>query len=384
MSVTLMSAVMVRDRLDPAVPRPRLYAGADQPARLSLEIERIAHEGECIPVLSKDILQKPFCAIVRYARSDGEHLPKALVVAPLSGHFPILLRDIVIGLLPTFQVFITDWVNARHVPLERGPFDLEANISYIIDMMERLGPELNVLALCQAAVPVLVAAAYLAQKSQHAAPRTLVLIAAPVDPAANPTRVVRLIRSRSLSWYRRNVIREVTAPYRGRDRLVYPGSVQLMGLWTYLARHMCEGGELLGKMLHDDGEDSLRFPFLDLYSALMDLPAEVFLDIMQHIYQERSAWKGALTAHNQQVDFAAIQSTALMTVEGEHDDIAAPGQTRRAHDLCPSVPNDARRQLLVTGSGHFSLFHGDTWRNSVLTEVQAFMHRFGHTIRASA
>ncbi len=359
------------------MPRPRLYAGADQPARLSLEIDRIEHQGEPIPVLSHDVLQLPFCALTRFTRSDGTHLPKVLVVAPLSGHFPILLRDLVVGLLPTFQVFLTDWVNARHVPLGQGAFDLETNVSYVIDMIERLGSGLNVMALCQGALPALLATAYLAQKSEHAAPRNLILMAAPVDPAANPTRVVRLIRGRSLAWYERNVIARVPAPYQGQDRLVYPGSVQLLGLSAYLARHIGEGGELIWKILHDGGEDPLRFPFLDLYSALMDLPAEVFLDIVRHIYQERSAWKGTLTARGQHVDFAAVRSTALMTVEGGDDDIAAPGQTQRAHELCPSVPADARRQLLVPACGHFSLFHGDIWRARVLPEVRAFMDRSG-------
>jgi poly(3-hydroxybutyrate) depolymerase len=359
--------------------RPRLYAGADQPARLSLEIDSIELQGERVPILSRDVLQMPFCALTRFVRSDGTHLPKVIVVAPLSGHFPIMLRDLVIGLLPSFQVFITDWVNARNVALDQGPFDLEKNASYIVEMMEHLGPGLNVMALCQAALPALVATAYLAETSEPSAPRTLVLIAAPVDPSANPTRVVRLIRARSLSWYERNVITPVPPPFPGQDRLVYPGSVQLLGLWAYLARHVGEGGELLGKMLHDDGDDPLRFPFLDLYSTLMDLPAEVFLDTIRHIYQERSIWRRKLTAHSRSVDFAAIRSTALMTVEGGDDDIAAPGQTRRAHDLCPAVPNDARRHLLVPDCGHFSLFHGDIWRTWVLPEVRAFIDRIGDT-----
>jgi poly(3-hydroxybutyrate) depolymerase len=306
-------------------------------------------------------------------------LPKILVVAPLSGHFPILLRDLVIGLLPAFQVFITDWVNARHVALEQGPFDLQTNISYVIEMMERLGNGLNVIALCQGALPALLATAYLAEKSQESAPRTLVLVAAPVDPAENPTRVARLITARSLSWYERNVIARVPHPCGGSGRLVYPGSVQLLGLQSYLVRHLYQGGELLRKTLQDDGEDPLRFPFLDLYSTLMDLPAELFLDIVRHIYQERSVWKCELLARGQQVDFTAVRSTALMTVEGEDDDVAAPGQTRRAHDLCPLVPAGSRCQLVVPACGHFSLFHGGVWRTRVLPEVRAFMDRFGRT-----
>lgn len=367
--------------LEPAVPRPRLYAGGDQPARLSLEIGAIKDRAKLVPVVSREVLQMPFCALTSFARLDGMHLPKVLVVAPLSGHFPILLRDLVIGLLPTYQVFITDWVNARHVALEHGPFDLERNISYVIDMMERLGSGLNVMALCQGALPALLATAYLAEKSRESTPRTLVLVAAPVDPVVNPTRVARLIMARSLSWYERNVIARVPAPWPGRGRLIYPGSVQLIALQSYLARHLYQGGELLGKALQDDGDDPLRFPFLDIYSALMDLPAEVFLDIVRHIYQQRSVWKCKLSARGRQVDFSAVHSTALMTVEGEHDDVAAPGQTRRAHDLCPSVPAEARSQLVVPACGHFSLFHGGIWRTRVLPEVRAFMDRFGRTGR---
>jgi poly(3-hydroxybutyrate) depolymerase len=364
---------------EPPVSKLRLYAGADQPARLSLEISSIRGQERLVPVVSQDVLQMPFCALTRFAPLDGMHLPKVLVVAPLSGHFSILLRDLVIGLLPTFQVFITEWVNARHIALEQGPFDLERNTSYVIEMMERLGKGLNVMALCQGALPALLATAYLAEKCQESAPRTLVLVAAPVDPAENPTRIARLIKARSLSWYERNVIARVPAPCRGSGRLIYPGSVQLLGLQGYLARHLCQGGELFRKTLQDDGDDPLRFPFLDLYSTLMDLPAEVFLDILRHVYQERSVWKGVLLARGQQLDFSAVRSTALMTVEGEDDDIAPLGQTRRAHDLCPLVPADARRQLVVPACGHFSLFHGSLWRTQVLPEVRAFMDRFDRT-----
>jgi poly(3-hydroxybutyrate) depolymerase len=372
-------AVQVSCQLEPAVPRPRLYAGADQPARLSLEIDAVRHQGQLTRVVSEDILQMPFCAVTRLARSDGAQLPKVLAVAPLSSHFPILLRDLVLGLLPWFQVFITDWVNARHVPADRGPFDLAENTSYIIEAMKVLGPELNVIALCQAGVPALVATAYHSDNHRGCAPCSLVLVAAPIDPGANPTRVSRLITSRALSWYEHNVITEVTSPHAGQGRLVYPGSMQLFGLWAYLARHMREGGELLGKLLADDGADPARFPFLDLYSAVMDLPAQVFLDTMRHVYQERTLVHGKHYARNQAVALRSIRATALMTVEGEYDDIAAPGQTQRAHELCPSIPAEARRQLVVPACGHFSLFHGETWRTRVLPEVRAFIDRFGTT-----
>ena len=357
------------------MPRPRLYAGADQPARLSLEIEAIRLQGRPVPIVTQDVLQMPFCAVVRLARVDVAHLPKVLVVAPLSAHFPILLRDLVLGLLPTFQVYVTDWVNARHVPLSRGSFDLEENISYLAAAMRALAPDLHVIALCQAGIPALVATAHHSGHDPGCAPRSLVLVAAPIDPAANSTRVSRIIASRALSWYERNVIARVMAPDAGQGRFVYPGSMQLAGLWAHLARHLREGGELLGKMLSDDGADPQRFPFLDLYSAVMDLPADLFLDIMRHVYHERTLVHGKLGLCGQAVELQSIRTTALMTIEGERDDIAAPGQTAHAHDLCPSVPTHARRRLVVPACGHFSIFYGDIWRTRVLPEVRDFIAR---------
>ena len=220
------------------------------------------------------------------------------------------------------------------------------------------------------------ATAYNAESDAPSTPRSLVLIAAPVDPAANPTRVSCLLRARPLSWYERNVIREVAATEAGRGRPVYPGSVQLLGLWAYLARHFSEGGELLIKLLANDGADPVRFPFLDLYSSVMDLPAELFLDIVRHVYQERTLVKRRLRVRNGTPSLRAVRATALMTVEGERDDIAAPGQTGSAHDLCPLVPTDARNRLIVPACGHFSLFHGRIWRARVLPEVRAFIERF--------
>jgi poly(3-hydroxybutyrate) depolymerase len=338
-----------------------------------MDIDAVDQERGRIPVEAQDLLQRPFWALTRLARSDLEDAPKALVVAPLSSHFPILLRDLVLGLLSSHQLFITDWVNARHVPIGQGAFDLAENVSCIIEAMRIVGPDLHVIALCQAAVPTLVATAYHAESGSGVTPRSLVLVAAPVDPAAAPTRVSRLLRARPLAWYERNVVAMVPPANAGSGRRVYPGSVQLLGLWAYLARHVCEGGELLGKLLADDGADPLRFPFLELYSAVMDLPAELFLDIVRHVYQERTLLRGKLRAGDDAPSLRAIRATALMTVEGEYDDIAAPGQTASALDLCPSLPAAARRRLVVPRCGHFSLFHGRTWRTCVLPRVRAFM-----------
>lgn len=367
-----MATLCPGDHLDPPVPRQRLFAGADQPARLSFEIESVELGGTRSRVVTEDVAQFPFCALVRFARADGTHLPKILIVAPLSCHFPILLRDLVLGLLPDFQVFVTDWVNARHVPAARGPFGLAQNISCIVACMRLLGPDCNAVALCQAGVPTLVSTAYVAECGDRYPVRRLVLVGAPIDAMANPTRVSRLIRSRPLSWYESNVIMEVPAGDKGCGRPVYPGSLQLMGLWSYLARHISQGGELLGKLISDDGADPLRFPFFDLYSSVMDIPAEVFIDIIRHVHHERTLAAGSFPFGNGAVSLGAV-ATPLMTVEGEFDDIAAPGQTRAAHELCTGVAADDRRTLVVPGSGHFSLFHGTLLRRAVLPELRRFL-----------
>jgi poly(3-hydroxybutyrate) depolymerase len=353
--------------------RPYSYLGADQPARRSFAIHALEpHEGG-VAVRAQDVLELPYGAVKQFARVDRTGLPKILVVAPLSGHFPILLRDLVLGLVPRFQVFVTDWVNARHVPTQAGPFGLAENIDYVARAMRTVGRGLHVIAPCQAAIPALAAAALASEDGEPATPRSLILMAGPVDPAANATRVYRLLRSHGLGWYERNVLLRVSAPDPAAGRRVYPASVQLAGLMAYLARHLVQGGELAGKLLHDDGADPLHFPFLELYTSLMDLTSEVFLDIVHHIYQERSLPTRRLCVGPRPVELAAIRATALMTIEGEEDDIAAPGQTRSAQDLCVSIPNHARRELVIEACGHFSLFHGHIWRERVLPEVAAFI-----------
>jgi len=362
--------------------RPFPYLAADQPARRSFGLRTAEAHGGGVTVKTQDVLELPYCTVKKFAPADGAALPKILVVAPLSGHFAFLLRDLVLGLVPRFQVFITDWINARHVPLHAGRFGLAENIAYVAQAMRAVGAGLHVIAPCQAAVPALVATALHSEDREPATPESLVLMAGPVDPAAKPTRVCRMLRAHTLSWYERNVIVRVRGHAAGAGRHVYPASVQLVGLMAYLARHLVQGGELAGKLLHDDGADPPHFPFLELYSSLMDLPSEVFLDIVRHIYQERSLVTRRLCVGPRPVELAAIRATALMTIEGEDDDIAAPGQTRRAHDLCASIPRHARRELVVEACGHFSLFHGRIWRERVLPELAGFIEAQAHNKEA--
>jgi poly(3-hydroxybutyrate) depolymerase len=339
--------------------------------RREFGIPAMVSNGEAIEVRQRDLTGLPLCTLTEFegAPNAGD---RVLLIAPLSGHFPFVLREMVIGFLPTSTVCVTDWLNARFVPPSEGDFGFDENIGVIIRSIKRLGPGLHVCALCQAVVPALAATAVLSQHTPHLAPRSLVLIGGPVDPLANPTRVVRLLRQRSLSAIEGSALSTVGAAFPGAGRRVYPALNQLTALLAYYSRHMMSGGELMQKTFNDDGLDPIRFPFVELFTALMDLPATYFLENIQKIFLERQPWNGQLSWQGEPVDFGAIRDTALMTVEGEDDDIAAPGQTSAAHRLCPNIPDDMRRHLLLSGAGHFSLFYGRTWREKVLPAINGF------------
>ena len=258
------------------MPKSPLFigAGAPQPARRDFGITEAVAGKVRAPVYSRDAIATPFCTLMEFTRSGIAPKADFLVVAPLSGHFPVLLRDLVLGLLPDFRVYVTDWLNVRHIPVDQGPFGLATNIACVLEMMKGLAPGLNVIALCQAGVPALAATALLARNHDPHTPAALILIAAPIDPLANPTRVVQLLRSRPLSWFEANVITTVPEIYSGSGRHVYPAHLHLIPLWAYLTRRLSQGGEIASKILFDDGADPGRFPFLDLYTSIMDLDAK--------------------------------------------------------------------------------------------------------------
>jgi poly(3-hydroxybutyrate) depolymerase len=348
------------------------YAGSNQPSRRSFGINDIMVGAHRVSVTTRDVLATPFCTLVEFARMDAHVQRALLVVAPLSGHFPILLRDLVIGLLPWFRVHVTDWTNVRHVGVENGPFGLDTNIACVHRMMQHLSPGLTVVALCQAGVPALAAASVLAGRDNAQAPDNIILIAAPIDPLANPTPVVRLLRSRSLSWMERALIEPVSSEFVGRGRPVYPAALQLSALWRYLIRHVCEGDELLIKLLNDDGMDPRQFPFLDAYTSIMDLDARYFLENTRSLYHDCEMRAGTLRFQGERIEPRVIRHSHVMTIEGERDDIAAPGQTSAAHELCDLVSEG--RRLIVPRCGHFSLFHGERWRGEVLPEMLSFLN----------
>jgi poly(3-hydroxybutyrate) depolymerase len=342
----------------------------------ALGIDHVTINGTRWPVKARRRRLLPFASMVELTHAAARGRAPALVVPPLSGHLPMLLRDLVAGLLGAMPVVMLQWFEPRRVPLAEGRFGFDENMQHIEAAIREVGPAAVVISLCQGAVPTLAAAARVAQHAPDEAPRSLVLIAGPVDPLANPTRVVQLVRARTLDWFRSNVITAVPPPDPGAGRLVYPASAQRTALLAHLTRHMMLGGELSWKVFSDDGTDPVGFPFIGLYLSLMDLPAELFLENIAQIFHSRSLCLGRLQVAGQSVDLGALRRTALLTVEGENDDIAAPGQTAAAHRLCRALPEDLHHRLLVRHSGHFSLFHGEAWRRKVLPAIVRLHQRF--------
>lgn len=352
---------------------PCLHGGPDQPACLPLGIEDIRIGGDSVPVTSRDVSATPFHAHVGLVRADQTPTRQILVVPPISGHFPVLLRDLLIGLLPDFKLHVIDWVNPRHIARRHGPFSYEDNIAVVAGAARALGRDAGILALCQAGPPALAATAVLAAEGE--APAALALLGAPIDPIASPTSVSRRLRATPLSWLRAFALSEVPYGYAGHGRAVYPAGSQLMALNNYRMRCMGRDCDIARKMRHDDGLDPEDYPFSEMYSAIMDIDGRHFIENIDRVFQKAALRNGTMEFMEETVRCDAVARTALMTVEGMADEIAAPGQTAAAHGFCPRVPDDRRVRASIPGAGHFDLFHGSIWRETVLPQVRDFLLR---------
>jgi poly(3-hydroxybutyrate) depolymerase len=312
----------------------------------------------------------PFGTLLHFekdAAPDGGALPKVLVVAPLSGHFATLLRGTVRTLLPEQDVWITDWHNARDVSLEHGEFDFDSYIEHLIRWIEILGPDTHVIAVCQPCVAALVATAVMAEAGNPAQPRTLTLMAGPIDTRVNPTVVNELAVSKPISWFERNVISTVPMRYAGARRLVYPGFLQLTSFLSMnLDRHLSAHRQLYRDLVDgDEASAEATKTFYDEYFAVLDLTAEFYLETVEYVFQEHRLARGVLEFQGRPVDPAAIRRTALLTIEGERDDICSPGQTFPAHDLCRSIKPMRKRHHLQPGVGHYGVFNGRRWDTQI-------------------
>ncbi len=322
------------------------------------------------------VVDKPFCSLIQFSvRRRGPMARKVLLVAPMSGHYATLLRSTVQSLLPDCDVFVTDWHNARDIPVSAGKFDIEDYTLYLVEFMRTLGPETNVIAVCQPVPLTLAATAYLAAEDPSAQPRTLTLIGGPVDPDAGPTEVTDFGRRVTMGQLENLAIQRVGFSYKGAGRLVYPGLMQLQGFISMNAeRHSKAFAEQILRVARGEGGDHDHHNrFYDEYLAVMDMTAEFYLSTVERIFKDREIARNAFSVAGKHVDFSAITQVAVKVVEGANDDISAPGQCLAALDLLTGLPAEKKAQHLEPGAGHYGIFAGRSWRLNVRPLVLNFI-----------
>jgi poly(3-hydroxybutyrate) depolymerase len=371
---------------------PRIAAGYELLYRVGKDYEKpefgihsVEVDGAECPVVEKVELSRPFCRLLRFKRytDDAGNLrelkddPPVLVVAPLSGHHATLLRDTVRTLLKDHKVYITDWVDARMVPESEGLFSLDDYVRYIEDFIRHIGAEkLHVISVCQPTVPVLAAVSLMAARGETT-PRSLVLMGGPIDARLSPTSVNNLAMREPLSWFEQNVIQIVPANFPGRGRRVYPGFLQHAGFMAMNPeRHFMSHWDYYQDLVKGDLEDAAGHRrFYDEYNAVLDMPATYYLDTVDIVFQRHLLPRGLWDVAGERVDPSAISHTALLTIEGELDDISGAGQTRAAQGLCTGIAMEDRRHITVDGAGHYGIFSGRRWRTQVYPQVRDFIAR---------
>jgi len=339
-----------------------------------------------VPVTEKVVWSRPFCNLLHFERAlpaARRPDPKLLIVAPMSGHYATLLRGTVEAMLPNADVYITDWTDARMVPVSDGKFDLDDYIDYVIDMLRALGPDTHVMAVCQPSVPVLAAAAIMEARGDRYAPATMTLMGGPIDTRRNPTAVNLLAEEKGIDWFRDNVIMQVPWPVPGFTRDVYPGFLQLSGFMSMnLDRHIIAHKDFFMHLVKNDGDGAEKHrDFYDEYLAVMDLTAEFYLQTVDTVFVRHALPKGEMTHRGVPVDPAAIRNVALLTVEGENDDISGLGQTQAAHDLCVNIPDDMRAHYVQPAVGHYGVFNGSRFRAEIVPRIVDFITSYGRQNR---
>ena len=331
-----------------------------------------------VPVIEETVLRLPFGSLLRFRKDDPSLAgqPRVLLAAPLSGHFATLLRETVRTLLQDHEVWITDWHNARDVSLRHGAFGLDDYIGYMIRFIDTVGEGAHVVAVCQPCVAALAATAVMAEDDHPATPRSLTLMAGPVDCRVNPTEVNRLATSKPIAWFEKNLISHVPPPHRGMMRRVYPGFVQLSAFMSMnLERHQQSFRHLYEHLVEGRTEEAETIKtFYEEYLAVNDLPAEFYLETVAQVFQQYRLAKGELTVRGERIEPAAIRRTALFTVEGERDDICSIGQTVAAHDLCSGIRPYMKSHHVQLGVGHYGVFSGRRWQQQIYPRVREMIH----------
>jgi polyhydroxyalkanoate depolymerase len=335
-------------------------------------IEPVQSGNRLLAIEEEVRLSLPFGDLLHFAKDDLVARPKMLVIAPLSGHFATLLRNTVTTLLRDHDVYVTDWKNARDVPVSAGQFGFDDYIEYIISFLEELGPGTNILAVCQPCVQALAAVALMAEENHPAQPRTMTLMGGPLDTRVSPTVVNELATSKPIEWFRETLISRVPFGYPGFGREVYPGFVQLMAFMSMnMGRHMSQHRALYQHLADGDRESAQTIKdFYEEYFAVLDLTAEFYLETVDRVFQRALLPQGLLQYRGRTVDPGTIRKTALLTVEGERDDICAVGQTAAAHDMCSSLRPHLKRHHLQAGVGHYGVFSGRKWERQIYPQVK--------------
>jgi poly(3-hydroxybutyrate) depolymerase len=341
--------------------------------------------GNCVVAVTERVAHRlPFGDLLHFQKDSDIVQPRLLVVAPLSGHFATLLRGTVATLLPEHDVYITDWRNARDVPLSGGPFELDDFVEHTMHFMEILGPGSHVLAVCQPTVGVLAAVALLAKARSPAQPASMTLMAGPIDTRLNPTKVNALANSKPIGWFEDNLIATVPARYAGAGRRVYPGFMQLTAFISMnMDRHVNAFVSQYDNLYAGDAEKAaVHSKFYDEYLAVMDLDAAFYLQTVRKIFQDHELPRGVMQYRGETIDLGLIRRTAMLTVEGEMDDICAIGQTMAALDLCTGVPHFMKRHHLQSGVGHYGVFNGKRWQNQIYPRVRELIQSTTTTVAA--
>jgi poly(3-hydroxybutyrate) depolymerase len=353
-------------------------------------IDETEIQGEFVPVVEQVVLEKPFCNIIRFRReavlADARNDPKVLIVAPMSGHFATLLRGTVEAMLPEHDVYVTDWTDARDVPLSAGRFDLADYTDYIHEFLQFLssdGERISVMAVCQPGVPCLAATSFMAEDKDPARPSSLILMGSPIDTRINETEPNRLAQKHSIAWFEKNVIGVVPWPNQGFLRRVYPGFLQLSGFMSMnMDRHVDAHMDQFRHLIQGDGDSAAaHHAFYDEYLAVMDLTAEFYLQTVEQVFQKHLLPKGELLLRDRCVDPAAIRDTALMTIEGEMDDITGHGQTEAALDLCANLPDEKKSAYVQAKVGHYGVFNGSRFRRNIQPRIRDFIRANRATVR---
>ncbi|ESR25723.1 polyhydroxyalkanoate depolymerase [Lutibaculum baratangense] len=331
-----------------------------------------------VKVREEVVWERPFCRLVHFEKALGARAkpgPKVVVVAPMSGHYATLLRGTVEAFLPDHDVYITDWADARMVPLADGRFDLDDYIDYLINIFHFLGGDCHVVAVCQPSVPVLAAVAAMESREDPYVPRTMTLMGGPIDTRENPTAVNELAASHDIDWFRRNVIMRVPFPHPGMMREVYPGFLQLSGFMSMnLDRHVTAHRDLFRHLVDGDGDSADKHrEFYDEYLAVMDLTAEFYLQTVETVFIEHALPKGEMYHRGDRIDCSRVRNVALLTVEGERDDISGLGQTKAAHKLCTNLPDEMKMHYVQPRVGHYGVFNGSRFRSEIVPRIADFM-----------